>query len=101
LAKWTDVDLEGADYWNANFSSALATWLACWMGCEPVLLAGMDLYQGKQKYFYEYPNLILTASHVASAGVQMRAWRQAWEKCLRPEVIRAMSGPLMEVFGGY
>lgn len=101
LKRWTDIDLEDVPWWDAPFSSSLATWLACWLGCKPVLLAGMDLYQGKEKYFYDRVGFHLTASQVAPAGPQMRAWEKAKQFCPHAEDIRALSGPLVEVFGGY
>jgi hypothetical protein len=97
LKDWSDVDLTGADWWQVGFSSHLATWLACWMGCDPVLLAGMDCYQGPRSAdadprdnAYNTP----LAEHLAG-------WRQAFEKCQHPERIKAISGPLVEIFGKY
>ena len=101
LKRWTDIDLEGVQWWDAPFSSSLATWMACWMGCNPILLAGMDLYQGKEKYFYDRIGFHLTASQVAPAGPQLRAWEKGKIYCPHAENIHALSGPLVEVFGGW
>ena len=101
LMRWSDIDLSGVRWWDAPFSSSLATWLACWMGCNPVLLCGMDLYQGKQKYFYDRSDFRLTASQVAPAGPQLRTWRKGFEQCSHPERIKAVSGPLVNIFGKY
>jgi hypothetical protein len=87
-------------WWDGGFSSTLATWFALWQGYNPVILCGMDCYQGEVKYchprhgFYhpvfDYP----IENH-------LRAWRLAFKHCPNPERIRAMSGPLVEVFGAY
>jgi hypothetical protein len=96
---FSDVDLTGADYWDGGFSSTLATWLACFLGCDPVLLCGMDCYQGERKYFYPHTLDHPCVNYPLEAHV--RAWRPALEKCPHAERIRAMSGPLDEVFGRF
>jgi hypothetical protein len=98
--KETDIDLSSAQWWNCGFSAGLATWFACWCGCLPVLLCGMDCYQGEKKYFYERPEHRDPAFEFP-LGYHLRAWRGAFEHCPNPEWIKAMSGPLGEVFGYY
>ena len=95
LAAWSDVDLSGEEWWRGRFSSHLATWLGCWMGCEPVLLCGMDCYQNPRPveadvrdYAYRMP----LEEHLES-------WREALVKCPNAGRIKAVSGPLVEVFG--
>ena len=87
------------DVWTGFYSSNLATWFACWMGCDPVILCGMDCYQGDVKYFHEYkdePHLHYESDHY------IRPWiEEAHNRCLHPERIRAMSGPLVGLFGQY
>jgi hypothetical protein len=97
LSNWSDMDLTGADWWEGSFSSHLATWLACWMGCDPVLLCGMDCYQGKRSAdanprdnAYNIP----LEEHLAG-------WRQAFEKCPNADRIKTVSGPLIYIFGKY
>jgi len=45
--RYTDVSMAGVDYWNGPGSGIVATWLACFMGCDPVVLCGFDLYQNE------------------------------------------------------
>jgi hypothetical protein len=95
VQKWTDVDLSGADYWKATFSSHLATWFACWIGCNPVYLCGMDCYQNPLPP-EENPR---NNAYKTPLEEHVRLWRQAFEKCPNADRIKAVSGPLVEVFG--
>lgn len=95
----SDVLLVKGEWWDGGFSSTLATWFALRQGFDVVVLCGMDCYQGEQKYFYErnfYHPVFDTPleSH-------LRSWRMAFKHCPHPERIRAMSGPLVDVFGEY
>lgn len=85
--------------WIGFYSSNTATWLACWMGCDPVILCGMDCYQGDIKYFHEYedgPHLHQESDHY------IRPWvEEARARLPHMERVRAMSGPLVNVFGSY
>ncbi len=87
------------DVWTGFYSSNTATWFAIWLGCDPVILCGMDCYQGEQKYFHEYedgPHLHQEQDHY------IRPWiEEARARLLHPERVRAMSGPLVKVFGQY
>ena len=89
------------DWWDANQSSCLAAWYACWMGYDPVILCGMDCYQGDQKYCH--PVKYNPALPIFNTPVQyhLDLWRGAFDHCPHPERIKAMSGPLVEVFGRY
>ena len=88
------------DAWRGDFSSSLATWYALWIGYNPVILCGMDLYQGRVKYCHPRPGVDHVAWHAPLEG-HLRFWRQAFDKCPHPERIRAMSGPLVNMFGRY
>jgi hypothetical protein len=91
------------DVWTGFYSSNTATWFACWLGCDPVILCGMDCYQGEKKYFHEWtrmPGLVdfvnLPLEH------HIRPWiEDSKNMCPHSERIRAMSGPLVSVFGAY
>lgn len=100
ITPFSDVDLSGSGYWDGGFTSTLATWLACYMGCDPVILCGMDCYQGEVKYCHPRPDFY---HPVLDYPLEMhfKGWRPALEKCPHPERIRAMSGPLIEIFGSY
>lgn len=95
----SDIELP-ADWWDENMSSALATWYACWMGYDPVILCGMDCYQGGVKYCHPRPGFDHPVFRVPLKYHLIR-WRKAFDKCPHPERIRAMSGPLVHVFGRY
>lgn len=95
----TDVELDEV-YWDGGFSSALATWFACYLGCDPVILCGMDCYQGEIKYAVPRPDFYHPVMD-APLEDHLKAWRPALERCPHPERIRAMSGPLIEIFGQF
>jgi len=88
------------DAWRGDFSSSLATWFALWCDYQPVILCGMDCYQGKVKHCHPRPGVDYIAWH-APLVLHLRFWRQAFERCPHPERIRAMSGPLVQLFGRY
>lgn len=89
-----------AEAWRGDFSSSLATWFALWSDYNPVILCGMDLYQGKVKYCHPRLGVDHVAWH-APLENHLRFWRQAFVRCPHPERIRAMSGPLVQLFGRY
>lgn len=85
--------------WVGFYSSNLAAWMALWMGCNPVILCGMDCYQGDAKYFHEYqdqPQFHYPLAHHINPWIE-----DARNSCPHPERLRAMSGPLVGVFGAY
>ena len=92
----SDVDLGGPDWWQGRFSGHLACWFACWIGCNPVLLAGMDLYQNPPPQD-DLKNL----AYQTPLEEHLDGWREAFMKCPHPERIKAVSGPLVEIFGKY
>jgi hypothetical protein len=93
----SDVDLGGSNWWQARFSGQLACWFACWVGCDPVLLAGMNLYQNPPPTIEEVKNL----AYQAPLEEHLKGWREAFQKCPHPERIKAVSGPLVEIFGAF
>ena len=88
------------NWWDENMSSALATWYACWMGYDEVILCGMDCYQGKVKYCHPRPGFDHPVFRVP-LKFHLARWAKAFDHCPNPERISAMSGPLVEVFGAY
>lgn len=98
----SDVDLksEGIKHWDGGFTSTLATWFALYIGCDPVILCGMDCYQGEIKYSHPRPDFYHPVFDFPLEN-HLRAWRPAFKHCPNPERIRAMSGPLIEIFGAY
>jgi len=96
----TDVEFDVPDVWTGFFSSNTATWFALWMGCDPVILCGMDCYQGPVKHCppstYESPMLDYPLDFY------IRPWVEDCRNSVpHPERIRAMSGPLVNIFGAY
>jgi hypothetical protein len=85
--------------WTGFYSSQTAAWLGLWMGCDPVILCGMDCYQGERKYFHPYedkPHFHYPLQHHL----------QSWEEDARNLLpnwrrVKVMSGPLITLFGPY
>lgn len=99
LLAYSDVDMRGVDYWNGPGSGIVACWLACYFGCDPVLLCGMDLYQGETKYCHRgEPEKPIYA---ISLDEHLRRWKAGFRRCRGIEHVRAMSGPLVDVFGSW
>ncbi|OGO26434.1 MAG: hypothetical protein A2136_05520 [Chloroflexi bacterium RBG_16_54_11] len=94
----SDVKID-MEVWTGFYSSNLATWLALWLGCDPVILCGMDCYQGEKKYFHDYedgPHLHYPLAHHISPWVEDAKNRlPGWER------VKVMSGPLANIFGKY
>ena len=85
--------------WTGFYSSNTATWFALWIGCNPVILCGMDCYQGDRAYFHDYvdePHFHYPLTH------HLQPWTEdALNMLPHPERVRAMSGPLVQIFGAY
>ena len=96
----SDIDLRGAHYWDGGFTSTLATWFALYLGCDPVILCGMDCYQGEVKYCHPRPDFYHPVFDFPLEN-HLKAWALAFENCPNPERIVAMSGPLQVLFGSY
>jgi hypothetical protein len=86
--------------WTGHYSSNTAAWFALWMGCDPVILCGMDCYQGERVYFHPYDH-DCPAFHYPLDD-QLRPWIEDGRKLLpNVERVRVMSGPLTRVFPAY
>jgi hypothetical protein len=95
----SDIEFD-MDVWTGFYSSNTAAWFALWLGCNPVILCGMDLYQGNVKYFHPYQHDV--PCHHYSLSHHLRPWiEDARAKLPHVENLRAMSGPLVDVFGAY
>ena len=96
----TDVIFDVPSVWTGFFSSNTATWLALWMGCDPVILCGMDCYQGPIKHCA--PSTYHSEMFEFPLDFYTRPWIEEGLKLLpHVERVRAMSGPLVDVFGAY
>lgn len=86
--------------WTGFYSSNTAAWFALWMGCDPVILCGMDLYQGEKKYFHATDRDAPTFHYPLYD--HMRPWIEDGRNLLpHVERLRVMSGPLGQVFPLY
>jgi len=92
------VVLPKGEWWDGGFSSTMATWFALWKGFDTVILCGMDCYQGEEKYCHPRPDFYHPVFDYPVEN-HLKAWRLAFDHCPHPERIRAMSGPLVEIFG--
>jgi len=86
--------------WTGFYSSNTAAWFALWMGCNPVILCGMDCYQGEEKYCHPYQ--IDQPSFHYPLDDHIRPWVEEGRNLL-PNVkrLKVMSGPLINIFGRY
>ena len=92
----SDIDLGGSDWWQGRFSGHLACWFACWLGCDPVLIAGADCYQNPPP-----EDDIKNLAYQTPLEEHLAGWREAFQKCPHPERIKAVSWPLVEIFGKF
>lgn len=98
--RYTDVHMGGVDYWNGPGSGIVACWLGLWLGCDPVVLCGFDLYQGKEKYCHRDGLYAERPVFNIPLDEHLKRWKAGFRRC--PEMIvrvRAVSGPLVDVFG--
>lgn len=88
------------DVWTGFYSSHTACWFAAYLGCDPIILCGHDLYQGEQKHCP--PSTYYSEVFDYPLDFHLRPWLEdAKNKLPNPERIRAMSGPLVQLFGAY
>jgi hypothetical protein len=86
--------------WTGFYSSNTAAWFALWMGCDPVILCGMDCYQGEQLYCHP-SNRDFPSRHYPLEE-HLRPWKEDGRNLLpHLERLRVMSGPLTKVFRAY
>ena len=86
--------------WTGFYSSNTAAWFALWLGCDPVILCGMDCYQGDKVYFHDYSHDVPTFHYPLEH--HLRPWQEDGLNLL-PHVERlcVMSGPLINIFGSF
>jgi len=96
----TDVEFDVPNVWTGFFSSNTAAWFALWMGCEPVILCGMDCYQGPVKHCL--PSTYHSPMFDYPLEFYIRPWVEDCKNSVpHPERLYAMSGPLVNVFQAY
>lgn len=83
--------------WTGFYSSNTAAWIALYMGCDPVILCGMDCYQGDVKYCHAYSHYIAPFDYPLDD--HLRPWIEDGKNLLpHVERVRVMSGPLSLIF---
>lgn len=98
LSHWSDWELVNVP--DFGLTSTFAAWVACLMGGDPILLCGMDCYTTGARYCHGGT----MAPHPCQSypvEIHIDTWRRAATHFARPEAIRAVSGPLVNVFGKY
>lgn len=96
----SDVVFDVDEVWTGHFSSNTATWFALWLGCDPVILCGMDCYQGKVKHCP--PSSYYSPIFDMPLDFFTRPWIEEGRNRLpNVERVKAASGPLVSVFGAY
>ncbi len=96
----SDVLFDVPEVWTGSFSSNTATWFALWLGCNPVILCGMDCYQGEVKHCP--PSTYDSPMFHFPLDFYLRPWIEDCRNSVpHVERLRAMSGPLVNLFGAY
>lgn len=100
LLDYSDVDLRGVVRPELR-TGIWSAWLAMYLGCAPILLCGMDLYTNPVKYCHPHDEF-MGHKYIFDEPLEnhIKDWRKL-EKYPGHKRIRAMSGPLIEVFGAY
>jgi len=98
-AAHSDVEID-CPIWSYCYSSTFAAWFGLHLGCNPVILCGMDCYQGKQPYFHEWDQPVPAMGMMLDD--HLRPWKEEGvNKLPHLERLKVMSGPLVGVFGQY
>jgi hypothetical protein len=92
---WSEYRL--CNFWNAGNSGIQAVWCAHAMGCNPIVVAGADCYTNGTYWWDRDANSSGNNSPLPS---HLQAWQKLLDHC-KSAVIRAVDGPLIEVFGKY
>lgn len=99
LPEFCDFHFDGVKKWYDGNSATLAIWLACFLGGDLIVLCGFDLYQGDKVYFHgERTNDKETSKPLSD---HLKPFDNCLASCPRSENIRAVSGPLVDLFGAY
>lgn len=98
-------ELDHTDYytvlrkpWHPGDTGCFGLWVACYITSGPVYLCGMDLRDGDKMHFYDSGALYKTPEYKKMLPARVLKWAVAHKACHKPERIRAISGPLKEIF---
>jgi hypothetical protein len=99
---WADI-LLGSEtrWWIQQLSGQVAAWFGLWLGCDPVLLCGMDCYQGGERYFYDRSSEPRSWTQRATLAGHLKGWEELARRAPHPDRVKTMSGPLRDVFRKY
>lgn len=86
---WADYRI--SEHPRLDYSGQQAAWVAWLMGAHPIVLAGMDLYQGGT--YHHDPDAKSTA-YARSFESHLTSWRRA--ASIIGGTVRAVGGPLVE-----
>ena len=78
-----------------GFSGMDAVWIADFLGCDPVYVAGVDCFTGARRYWHS----VDAATQKLGQRDTMSGWHKVRDHLRRPDRVRVLSGPLTEVFG--
>lgn len=92
----SEVDIRA--FADPGFSAATAALLACWMGCDPVVLCGMDCYTGERLYWHDLDVRMPNGAR-STLDHHVRAWSWCFDHFDDADRIVAMPGPLVGLFG--
>lgn len=87
---WADIKITG--HWNAANSGRTACWVAWKLGCTPIVLVGMDLYQGGT-YFWN------KQAHSSGRNTKFEGHLKEWQVVphrVPGEILTCMGGPLVD-----
>jgi hypothetical protein len=92
----SDIEFD-VPVWTGFYSSHTATWFALWLGCNPVILLGHDLYQGAEKHCH--PDERDPAPWHYALDWHLRPWiEEGPHKLPNIERVFVASGPLRRLF---
>jgi hypothetical protein len=77
-----------------DISGPAATWMADYLGADRIIVAGCDNYSGARRYWHSTPGERQPDAISSSLG----PWKKCRDYMARPEIVRAVSGPLTEIF---
>lgn len=91
---FADIRLPDLMGFQAGMTAAYVLWA---FGCSPILLAGMDLYDGGT---YWHDHNADSAGRSQSVKEHVKRWERIIPVC-KGAMFRAINGPLVDLFGKY
>lgn len=88
--RWADYKLTG--HWNASNSGRTACWVAWKLGCTPIILVGVDCYQGGT-YFWD--RKAHSSGNFQKLEQHLKEWSVVPHR-VPAEILTCAGGPLVE-----